>query len=294
MHETTPSADELPETVIESEAGWKALNLRELWQRRELIFFLAWRDVKVRYRQTWVGAGWALLQPAMMTVVLTIFLGGFSGRPENRIPYPLYIYSGFLAWTFFANALVGGGMSVVGAEGMITKIYFPRLVIPIASVASSLVDFLIASIGLGLLMIRYRVAPGWGLLAVPLWLVLVAFAGFGVGTLLAALNVRYRDFRYLMPFIIQVWFFSTPAIFLPSDEVPMATIFGSQELLAKVRLLLQRLNPVNSLIVSFRKLALGEEVPWESLGVSAAIIGVFVAVGVYYFRRVEDSFADVI
>jgi lipopolysaccharide transport system permease protein len=287
---------DVPELVNDAAAGQWGVHLRELWAKRELIYYFIWRDVRVRYRQTLLGVAWAVLQPAMMMVVFTIFLGPAVGDASSGIPYPLFVYSGFLAWNLFASSMVSGGMSVVTAEALIGKIYFPRLVIPLASVGTNLFDFGIASLGLVLLVWYYHVVPGWGLLLLPLWVVLAGLAGFGVGTLLAALNVRYRDFRHLMPFLVQVWMFSTPSIFMQSAAAPSlgGMIFGSQRWYEQLRTLMLSCNPINSLIISFRAIVFGGAMPWGHLGVSAAVVAVFLVVGCYYFRRVEDTFADII
>jgi lipopolysaccharide transport system permease protein len=292
------NAEDLPETLIEAgRRRWRD-DLKEIWARRELLYFLIWRDIKVRYRDTFLSGGWALFQPMLMTAVFTIFYGAGAVDPKNPppIPYPLFVYSGLIAWYFFAAAIMGASMSVVSSESLITKVYFPRLILPIATVGTCLADLLIASMGLVALMIHYRheVAPGWSLLLLPVWIILCAFAGIGVGTLWAALNVRYKDFRFLSAFLIQAWMFSTPAIFDPRSEAPRAEIAGSQPFFAGLYGFLKTANPVNSLIVSFRKVALGGEAPWESLGIAAIVIAILMVIGFMYFRRVEDSFADVI
>jgi lipopolysaccharide transport system permease protein len=299
-----PGGKELPETVIDARSGWSWADLWEIWSRRELIYFLMRRDIKVRYRQTSLGLAWALLQPAIMTVVFTVFVGPLSGAAGGlRVPYPLYVYVGFLAWNFFASSVISAGNSVVLAENLITKVYFPRIIVPLSTVGTNLVDLAVGSIGIPLLLLYYRlnppqaemsVAPGWGLLLIPLWVVLVALAALGTGTLIAALNVRYRDFRYLVPFIVQVWMFSTPSIFLRPAKVE-ASIFGSQITYELLRSLLMELNPMNSVIALFRGLVLGDEVlPWPSVGVAALVILCVLGVGCWYFRRVENTFADII
>jgi lipopolysaccharide transport system permease protein len=291
-----PPADDLPEVVIDALPHW-GINLRELWSRRELLYFLVLRDIKVRYRETVLGGVWALAQPTIMMVIFTVFIAPGVGAPAggaSDIPYPLYVYSGFLAWNFFASAINGAAVSVIHSEELVTKVYFPRLLLPLATVGVSLVDLAIASCGLVVLMVYYGIYPGWSVLLLPIWVVLCALAGFAVGTLLAALNVRYRDFRFLMPYLIQVWMFSTPAIFLRGEDVRKAEIFGSQETYEWLRKVLLEVNPVNSLIISFRAVALGGPAPWRPLGVAALVVAGLLLVGCYYFRRVEDNFADVI
>jgi lipopolysaccharide transport system permease protein len=282
-----PAGEEIPgavpRTVIEPARAWQLINVRELWQFRELIFFLAWRDVKVRYKQTALGAAWAVLQPALMMVVFTIFFGRLAHVSSGGVDYSVFVYAGLLPWTFFATAITSAGNSVVGSERLITKVYFPRLAVPFASVGAALVDCLIAFGLLLVLMFWHGVTPGWHLLLVPVFLALVLLAAVGVGTLLAALNVAYRDFRYVIPFLTQFWMFATPTVYMAlSEDTP-----------GYVRTLLAT-NPMVALVAGFRAAALGGPVPWGDVGIAAAVCaGLFLA-GCFYFRRVEDSFADVI
>jgi lipopolysaccharide transport system permease protein len=287
-----PHADILPETAEPSEPpmtrirpprGWQGINLRELWQARELGFFLVWRDVKIRYKQTALGAAWAVLQPLMMMIVFTIFFGRMAGMPSGDLPYPLFAFAGLLPWTFFACAIANGGNSVVMSERLITKIYFPRLAIPFASVGAALVDFLIAFAMLLVLMAWYGVAPGWGFLAAPVVLAVIVLAALAVGTTLAALQVAYRDFRYVIPFLVQVWLFATPTVYMQPNRgggMGLATLL--------------ELNPMSVLIASFRAACLGGTIPWGPFAIAtAAVVLAFVA-GCLYFRRVEEGFADII
>ncbi|MEX2027810.1 MAG: ABC transporter permease, partial [Pirellulaceae bacterium] len=208
-----PSATR-PQTVIEPPRGWQLINVAELWSFRELLGFLIWRDVKVRYKQTLLGAAWAVLQPALMMVVFTLFFGRMARVPAGDLPYPLFVLAGLLPWTFFSTAISQGAQSVVSSERLITKIYFPRLAIPFASVGVAIVDLVIASGLLLALMAWYRVPMSpTVLLVVPIMFCLL-LAASGVGALLAALNVAYRDFRYVVPFLVQVWMFSTPTIYM--------------------------------------------------------------------------------
>jgi lipopolysaccharide transport system permease protein len=273
----------VPVVAIRPPRGWQSLDLRELWRYRELLFFLVWRDVKVRYKQTALGAAWAILQPLLMMVVFAIFFGRMAGMSSGDVPYPLFVLAGLLPWTFFATAVAQSGHSVVGSERLVSKIYFPRLVIPYAPVGAAAVDFLIACGLLGVLMAWYGVWPGPALLLAPLVLAALALAALGVGTLLAALNVRYRDFRYVIPFLIQFWMFATPTVYMqPSGELS-----GSMELLLT-------LNPISGLVAAFRAACLGGPFPWGSFAVaSACAVALFLA-GSFYFRRVESSFADII
>jgi lipopolysaccharide transport system permease protein len=274
---------EPPRTVIRPARAWQLINFRELWQYRELVFFLAWRDVKVRYKQTLLGAAWAVLQPGLMMVVFTIFFSKLAHVSSGGVDYSVFVYAGLLPWTFFATAITSAGNSVVGSERLITKVYFPRLAVPFASVGAALVDWLIAFGLLLVLMAVNRVAPGWHLLWVPLFVALILLAAVGVGTLLAALNVAYRDFRYVIPFLAQFWMFATPTVYMQLDgQAP-----------GYVGVLLYA-NPMTALIAGFRAAVLGGPIPWGEVGVAALVaFGLFLA-GCFYFRRVEDSFADVI
>jgi lipopolysaccharide transport system permease protein len=287
-----PPVAPLVETLIAPPRGWQWLNLRELWQFRELVFFLAWRDVKVRYKQTVLGAAWAILQPAMMMVVFTILfhkIGGVGADgsdypyPEH-VPYYLIAFLGLLPWTFFANAITTAGQSVLGSERLITKIYFPRLALPFAAVAAALVDSLIASALLVVMMAWQQVTPTWNLLLLPVIYVLIIVAALGVGALLAGLQVAYRDFRYVTPFMIQLWMFATTAVY----SVPRKT--GSGGWLDTVL----TLNPLTGLVEAFRAACLGGPIGWTQLAYSAACVAVLFFVGCVYFRKVEDWFADII
>ena len=277
------SPTELPVTIIRPPSGWQLVNARELWQYRELLFFLTWRDVKVRYKQTALGAAWAILQPVMMMVVFTIFFGRMAHLPTGNLPYPVFVFAGLLPWTFFANAIANAGNSVVGSERLITKIYFPRLAVPFAAVGAALVDFAIAFGVLLVMLAWYRIMPGIQILLVPLLVLLLTLAALGVGTLLAALNVAYRDCKYMIPFMVQLWMFATPTVYMEPFSGP-----GTR---TKFILLA---NPLASLIGTFRCAVVGRPIPWNHLALASAIIlGLFVA-GCLYFRKVEDSFADVI
>lgn len=307
-----------PVTVITPPRGWQLLNVRELWNYRELLMFLTWRDVMVRYKQTVLGAAWAILQPAMMMVVFTVFLGQMARVDSGDFPYPVFVYAGLLPWSFFATAISNAGNSVVGSAQMVSKIYFPRLLIPLSSVAAAVVDFLIAFLLMAVLMLYYGIAPGWGLLLLPLLLGLAALAAVGVGTLLAALNVAYRDFKYTIPFLVQIWMFATPTVYMNVESHETAAVetqaaagqpadaggaaagqagtvrrAGETTVPAWVKTAL-RLNPMTDLIGFFRAAVLGGPLPWARLGTSVAVIGVVFVAGLMYFRRTESSFADII
>jgi lipopolysaccharide transport system permease protein len=271
-----------PEVVVRPPSGWQCINVCELWRSRELLYFLTWRDVKVRYKQTALGASWAVLQPALMMVVFTIFFGRMAKVPAGDVPYPLFVYAGLLPWTFFATAVSSAGNSVVGSERLITKIYFPRLAIPFAAIGAAVVDFLVASGLLLVLMIWYGVTPGTGFLAMPLIFLIIALAAAGVGTMLAALNVAYRDFRYVIPFLLQLWMFATSTVYMEPGEAD-----GFAALLATA-------NPMTGLVGAFRAAVLDQPLPWAALAGAAAIAVLLFGLGCLYFRKVEDSFADII
>jgi lipopolysaccharide transport system permease protein len=279
-----PSAPAAPPlTIIQSRSGWQALDLRELWGYRELLFFLTWRDVKVRYKQTALGAAWAVLQPLVTMIVFSLFFGRMAGVPSGDLPYPLFAFAGLLPWTFFANAVSGAGLSVVGNERLITKVYFPRLMIPMSAVATGLVDFLIACGMLAVLMLYYGVAPGAGIVLVPVLVAGLVAAAMGVGSFLAALNVTYRDFRHVTPFLVQLWMFATPTVYMQPDRV----VPGAWKVLLP-------LNPAYGLIANFRAAALGGSLDPYSLAVSLAVSAALFVAGAFYFCRVERGFADII
>jgi lipopolysaccharide transport system permease protein len=272
----------LPVTVIRPARGWISLNLRELWQYRELLYFLVWRDVKVRYKQTILGAAWAILQPIATMVVFTLFFGRLAGVPSDGVPYPLFSLAALVPWSFFSTGLVQSSNSLVGSQQLITKVYFPRLAIPIASVLAGVVDFALAFLVLLGVMAVYGTAPGprvaW---IVPL--LLLAFAtALGVGLWLAALHVRYRDVRYVMPFLVQLWLLATPIAY-PSSLLaePWRTLYG--------------INPMVGVVEGFRWALLGTSTPpGPAVAVSSLVAVALLVGGIVYFRRTERTFADVI
>jgi lipopolysaccharide transport system permease protein len=281
-----PADDSAPSdralTVIEPVRGWQPINFRELWAFKELIYFLAWRDVKVRYKQTALGMAWAVLQPAMLMIVFTIFADQVAGSVAGALPAPLFMYLGVLPWTFFSTAIGSAGNSVVGSERLVAKVYFPRLAVPIASAGAATVDFGIASLLLVGLMGYYHVAPGAWIVITPLVFLVLMLTALGIGTLLAALNVMYRDFRYVIPFMVQIWMLATPAIYKDpktfSDKLK----------------LLHHINPISGLIGTFRDACVGNSVDLPQLAMSAVVSVVLFLCGCWYFRRLERRFADVI
>ncbi len=273
---------EPPVTVIEARAGWALPDLRELWRYRELLFFLALRDVKVRYKQTVLGLGWAVAQPLATMAVFALFLGNMAGIDGKVEHYPLFVFAGMVAWTFFGNTVTAAAGSVVANERLVTKIYFPRLVIPLSTVGVGLFDLVIASALLAAMALAVGVAPGWSVLLLPLVVASLAVAAAGVGVLLSALIVAQRDFKYVLTFGVQLWMFATPSVYLPAESLgPTAQTYLP-------------LNPAYGLVLAFRQAALGGPLDWYAFGVSSAV-GVALAVaGVLYFRRVERGFADAI
>jgi lipopolysaccharide transport system permease protein len=258
------------------------LDLHALWEYRQLVFFLTWRDVKVRYKQTVLGASWAILQPLLATVVFTIFLQHVGHVSSEGLPYPLFSFVGLLGWTYFANGLTNASNSLVLSASMITKVYFPRLALPIAAVAGGLVDFLCAVVVLVPLMAYYRVVPSVRLALLPAFLVLATFVALGAGFALSAASVRFRDVRYVVPFAVQLWMWSTPVVYSAHLlHQPWRTLYG--------------LNPMVSVVEGFRWAVLSSgSLDAGMLAVSGATALLLLAAATLYFRRIEDTFADVI
>jgi lipopolysaccharide transport system permease protein len=277
------NAAQPPVVVIENRSGWAALSPRELWRYRELLGFFVWRDVKVRYKQTALGAGWAILQPLATMTVFSLFFIRVAHVADSGTPYPLFVLVGLLPWFYFSNAVSTASQSIVSNQSLVTKIYFPRIMIPMGAVAAGLVDFGISLVLLLVMMSAYGVVPGLGLVVAPVLVVLLVLAALGVGTLLSALTVAYRDFRHVVPFLVQLWMFATPAIYLNF----------SMSIGDRWNWLLP-LNPAHGLIANFRVAVLGGTFDWYALAVSAAVSLSLVLVGALYFRRVERSFADII
>ena len=279
-----PALPEEPLVIIEPSRGLSGAWLRELWSYRELLFFLAWRDVKVRYKQTALGVLWVVMQPLLMTVIFTVFLGVLARVPSDGLPFPLMVYVGLLPWTFFANSVMQGGSSIVGNSNLITKVYFPRLIIPSAAVAARLVDFAVAFVILFGMMAYYRVGLTPQVLVLPALVVLTALLALGVGMLVAALNVRYRDVGVLLPVVMQLWMFTSPVLY------PVRLVRDAWPHLYR----LYALNPMVGIVDGFRASLLGQRLDWPSLAWAAGLT-LFTLVGAAYaFRSVEKSFADVI
>jgi lipopolysaccharide transport system permease protein len=268
--------------LIRPASGWVPLELREIWEYRELLYFFIWRNIKVRYKQTVLGAAWAVIQPFFTMIVFSIFFGRLAGIPSEGVPYPIFAYTALVPWTFFANALSQAGNSLLEHERMITKIYFPRLMLPLAAVLSGLFDLVISfSILIGMIA-WYRLTPTMALLSLPFFVLTATLTALGVGLWLSALNVQYRDVRYVIPFIVQFWLFCTPIAY-SSSLIPEKWHF------------LYGLNPMAGVVEGFR---------WALLGTDNLSIGLFIASlvtmviilvsGLYYFRKMEETFADVV
>lgn len=268
-------------TVIEPPKGWRMLDWRELWAYRELLWVLTMRDIKVRYKQTVLGAAWAIIRPFITMVIFSVVFGQLAKMPSDGYPYPVFVYAGLLPWVFFAGAISASGNSLVGSAHLVSKVYFPRLIIPLSSVGAGLVDLLVSTGILLLMMLWYGVGWSVNLLAAPLLLMGVVFISLGVGTLLSALTVAYRDFTHLTPFVVQIWMYITPVIF-PVSLVPERWQW------------LLYLNPMTGLVEGFRSAFLGKPFDLQGLAISFSIaIAVFV-IGVAYFEKVERRFADII
>jgi lipopolysaccharide transport system permease protein len=274
--------DTLPTLIIRPSHGWIPLRLGDLWEYRELLYFLTWRDIKVRYKQTVLGAAWAIIQPVFTMVVFSVFFGHLARIPSDGIPYPIFAYCALLPWQLFAHTLGQTSNSVVANQSLITRVYFPRLVIPISGVLGGLVDFAVSFVVLLGLMFYYRIVPTAAILTLPLFLLLAVTTALAVGLWLSALNVEYRDVRYTIPFLTQFWLFATPVAY-PSSLVPerWRALYG--------------LNPLAGVVEGFRWALLGKaEGPGPLLTVSVAVVVVLLIGGLYYFRRMERTFADIV
>jgi lipopolysaccharide transport system permease protein len=271
-----------PVTIIRPSRGWISLKLGELWAYRELLFFLAWRDISVRYKQTVLGAAWAIIQPFFAMIVFSLFFGRLAQMPSDGVPYPIFSYTALLPWQYFATALAGSGDSLVASANLLSKVYFPRLVIPLASVLPPLVDFAIAFVVLIGMMLFYGIVPTWQIVWLPFFLLLAMVTALGSGLWLSAMNVQYRDIRYTIPFITQFWMFASPVVY-PSSLIPeqWQPLYG--------------LNPMAGVIEGFRWALLGTETaPGPMLIVSVFVALVLLVSGALYFRRMEKTFADVV
>lgn len=280
---STKSASAENKTLrIQPSKGWVSLRLRELWDYRELLYFLIWRDVKVRYKQTALGAAWAIIQPFSTMVVFSLFFGKLAKMPSDGIPYPIFSYAALVPWTFFASGLAQSSNSLVGSSNLITKVYFPRLVIPLSTVLSGIVDFFLALVVLIGMMFYYRMLPSLNIIWLPLFLLLAFVTALGVGLWLSAMNVKYRDIRYVVPFITQIWLFATPIAY-PSSLLPepWQIVYG--------------LNPMVGVVEGFRWALFGTHSEAGAIVLLSCLVALGLMIsGAFYFRRMEKTFADIV
>ncbi|MCA1576086.1 MAG: ABC transporter permease [Acidobacteria bacterium] len=273
---------QITQIKISPATAWPTIELRELWDYRELLYFLTWRDLKVRYKQTALGAAWAVIQPLFMMLVFSVFFGRLVGVPSDGVPYPVFTFCALLPWQLFAHALTESSNSLVGNQNLITKVYFPRLVVPMSAVLGGIVDFGIAFVILLGMLALYGLVPGWQILALPAFVLLAVMTALAVGLWLSALNVQYRDVRYTINFLVQFWLFATPVAY-PSSIIP-----------AQWRVL-YGLNPMVGVVEGFRWSLLGKpESPSALVWVSVSVVATLLVGGLYYFRRMEQQFADVV
>lgn len=272
---------EQPLIRIRPSRNWAGLNLRNLWAYRELLYFLTWRDVKVRYKQTALGAAWAVIQPLFAMLIFALFFGKLAGMPSDGVPYPIFAFVGLLPWTFFSNAVTSSGNSLVGSSNLITKVYFPRMIIPGAAVAAGFVDLAIAFVLLGVLVLYYGIVLSWSALMLPVLVLMVSLLALAVGMWTSALNVKYRDVRHALPFLVQLWFFATPIVY-PTTIVPERWRW------------VMALNPMSGLIDGYRAAVFGNGFDFRALGISSVITLALLVYSAYTFRRMEKTFADIV
>ncbi len=270
-----------PQIIIEPSHSWLDWQLRAIWQYRELLYFLVWRDLKVRYKQTFLGIAWVVIQPVVSMLVFTVLFGMLLNAPSEGVPYPIFVLSGLLPWQYFAGSLNRSSVSVVEQASLVTKVYFPRLIIPLSAVLSGLVDFAVSFAVLGVLMIVYSTSPTSAVLLLPFFLLLAMLTAFGFGLWFSALNVRYRDVKQLMPFIVQVWMYLTPVV------------YSSNLLPVRYRWILD-LNPMTGVVEGFRWALVGGAPPSALFPLSVLITFLVLLTGAAFFRRTERSFADII
>ena len=276
----SPLPDE-PLVTIQPSKSWSALNLREVWAYREVLYFLVWRDLKVRYKQTALGVAWVVMQPLLTTAIFTLFLGRMVGVPSDGVPYPLFVYAGMLPWSFFTSAVSSSSNSLVGNSQLITKVYFPRALIPAAAVAARLPDFAVGSVVLAVMMAWYGVGPTPYVLVLPACVVLVMLFALGLGMATSAMNVKYRDVGVMTPFVLQLWMFASPVVY-PVSLVPERWRW------------LYSLNPLAGMVEGFRASLFGRGFDWAALAASAAVTLALLAYATFFFRRAQAQFADLV
>ena len=272
----------MPVIVLRASRGWTSLDLESIWKHRELLYFLTWRDIKVRYKQTVLGGLWAIIQPFFTMVIFSLFFGRLAHVPSDGLPYPLFSYAGLVPWTFFTNGLTNASNSLVGNANLITKVYFPRLVVPMASVLAASVDVALSSLVLFAMMLHYGIVPTYRLIYLPVFILLAAGSSLGAGLWLTAMNVQFRDVRYTVPFLTQFWLFATPIAY-PSSLLhePWRTVYG--------------LNPMVGVVEGFRWALLGRTTaPGPLIAVSVGAVLALLLGGLWYFNRMEQTFADVV
>lgn len=277
-----PSAAPRPVALIQPSRGFLRLNLGQVWEYRELLYFLVWRDVKVRYKQTAIGAIWAILQPLLTMMIFALIFGRFAKIPSDNVPYPIFAFAGLLPWTYFSQATSRSGMSLVGDANLIRKIYFPRLVIPLSSAVAPVIDFALSFGILLIMMVWYKVTPTWAVLSLPFFLCLSVFAALGTSLWLSALNVRYRDVTHAIPFLVQIWMYASPIVY-PTSIIPKAwRPYYS-------------LNPIAAVADGFRWGLLGKPTPdLQEIVLGSVVTLVMLVSGLIFFKRLERTFADVV
>jgi lipopolysaccharide transport system permease protein len=271
----------VPTIIIRPPRKWVPIDFTELWEYRELLYFFTWRDVKLRYKQTGLGIAWAIIQPLFLMIVFSLFFGGLAKIPSDGVPYPLFSLAALLPWTLFAEGMTRSTISMVSNAGIMTKVYFPRLIMPIASIMSPLVDFCVAFSILIIMMAYYGFVPTINVIFLPLLVIFAMMTSLAVGLWLSALNVKYRDFQYTVPFLIQIWMFASPVVY-PASMVPEQLRF------------LYALNPMTGVIEGFRWALLGTNPPTGMIFISLGVVIVLLISGVFYFRRMEQYFADIV
>jgi lipopolysaccharide transport system permease protein len=273
---------EIPLVVFEPSKGWRSLELKELWKYRELLYFLTWRDVKVRYKQTTLGVAWTVIQPLMTMVIFSLIFGQLAKLPSEDVPYPIFSYAALLPWQLFSGALTRAGTSLVGNANLLTKVYFPRLIIPLSAITAGLVDFAISFLVLLGLMFYYAIVPTWTMLLLPFLVLFAVLTALGVGLWLSALNVQYRDVQHMIPFLVQFWMFASPVAY-SAGLIPK-----------RLWRIVYGLNPMAGVIHGFRWVLLNSKPPDELMIVSVIMVVMLLISGLFYFRRMEKMFADIV